>query len=265
MTIHRDSGSIVPLLFPFELYAKNAAEGRVIPDALLVQACHMRAIDLSRRVAGSQGGQPKRDAYDPRNYHDGKLELLSLDAGCEDMEGQSSLGFDEPGTPHPARRLASAMDLERWLLSLDAEDRLVLALRQAGSTLEEVGDATRALCSPRPLTLDLRWPVPEFVSSRMRPTSARIRPSWTSSLTSAARFQSLTQSPPRATRPPRGERGGRDRRHTPEPPTYHPPSWNQGQHAAVGGVPPANPHCVSPVIVAGDIKVWTTLRSAEEE
>ncbi len=57
------------------------------------------------------------------------------------MEGQSSLGFDEPGTPHPARRLASAMDLERWLLSLHAEDRLVLALRQAGSTLQEIGTA----------------------------------------------------------------------------------------------------------------------------
>jgi hypothetical protein len=125
----------------FELYAKNAAEGRVIPDAILVQACHMRAIDLSRRVAGSQGCHPKRDAYDARNYTDGKLELLSLDAGCEDMEGQSSLGFDEPGTPHPARRLASAMDLERWLGSLDGEDRLVLALRQAGSTLDEIGQA----------------------------------------------------------------------------------------------------------------------------
>jgi hypothetical protein len=57
------------------------------------------------------------------------------------LEGQSSLGFDEPGTPHPARRLASAMDLETWLLSLDTEDRLVLALRQAGSTLEEIGTA----------------------------------------------------------------------------------------------------------------------------
>jgi hypothetical protein len=106
-----------------------------------VQACHLRAIDLSRRVAGSQGGHPKRDAYDPRNYTDGNLELLSLDVDFEDLEGQSTLGFDEPGTPHPARRLASPVDLEAWLGSLDAEDRLVLALRQAGSTLEEIGQA----------------------------------------------------------------------------------------------------------------------------
>ena len=126
----------------FEMYKNSVEKGQPLPDAILVQACHLRAIDLSRRVAGSQGGHPKRDAYDPRNYADGKLELLSFDAGCEDMEGQSSLGFDEPGTPHPARRLASAMDLESWLVSLDAEDRLVLALRQAGSTLSEIGEAT---------------------------------------------------------------------------------------------------------------------------
>ena len=125
----------------FELYKNSVEKGEPLSDAILVHACRLRAIDLSRRVAGSQGGHPKRDAFDPRNYTDGKLELLSLDAGCEDMEGQSSLGFDEPGTPHPARRLASAMDLESWLLSLDTEDRLVLALRQAGSTLEEIGDA----------------------------------------------------------------------------------------------------------------------------
>ena len=126
----------------FELYKNSVEKGEPLSDAILVHACHLRAIDLSRRVAGSQGGHPKRDAFDPRNYTDGKLELLSLDAGCEDMEGQGSLGFDEPGTPHPARRLASAIDLESWLLSLGAEDRLVLALRQAGSTLQEIGEAT---------------------------------------------------------------------------------------------------------------------------
>jgi DNA-directed RNA polymerase specialized sigma24 family protein len=126
----------------FELYKNSVEKGQPLSDAILVHACHLRAIDLSRRVAGSQGGQPKRDAYDPRNYTDGKLELLSLDAACEDMEGQSSLGFDEPGTPHPARRLASAMDLETWLSSLAPEDRLLLALRQAGHTLTEISVVT---------------------------------------------------------------------------------------------------------------------------
>jgi hypothetical protein len=126
----------------FELYAKSVADGHPVTDAILVHRCHMRAIDLRRRVAGAAGAHPKRDVYDERNYTAGHVELLSLSVGFEDMEGQSSLGFDEPGTPHPARRLASAMDLESWLVSLSAEDRLVLALRQAGSTLQEIGEPT---------------------------------------------------------------------------------------------------------------------------
>jgi hypothetical protein len=126
----------------FELYVKSVAKGAPLPDALLVHACHLRAIDLSRRVAGSQGGHPKRDVFDPRNYTDGKLELLSLDGGLEDLEGQSTLGYAEPCVPSPARRFASAMDLESWLSGLDVDDRLLLALRQAGHTLTEISSAT---------------------------------------------------------------------------------------------------------------------------
>jgi hypothetical protein len=126
----------------FELYAKSVAKGEPLADAILVHACHLRAIDLSRRVAGSQGGHPKRDVFDPRNYNDGKVEVWSLDAQIEGADGEPWFGFAEPGVPNPAGRYASAMDLESWLGSLDAEDRLVLALRQAGSTLLEIGEAT---------------------------------------------------------------------------------------------------------------------------
>jgi hypothetical protein len=122
----------------FELYAKSVAEGHPLHDAILVHACHMRAIDLSRRVAGAGGGHPKRDVFDPRNYSDGKLELLSLDAEYEDLEGQATIGYAEPCVPSPARRFASAMDLESWLSSLASDDRLLLALRQAGHTLNEI-------------------------------------------------------------------------------------------------------------------------------
>jgi len=48
----------------FELYAKSVAKGEPLPDALLVRACHMRAIDLRRKVAGAAGGHPKRDVFD---------------------------------------------------------------------------------------------------------------------------------------------------------------------------------------------------------
>jgi DNA-directed RNA polymerase specialized sigma24 family protein len=126
----------------FELYANSVAKGEPLPDALLVHACHLRAIDLSRKVAGAGGGHPKRDVFDPRNYTDGRVELLSLDAGLEDLEGQSTLGYAEPCIPSPARRYASAVDLESWLSSLPTDDRLLLALRQAGHTLTEISTAT---------------------------------------------------------------------------------------------------------------------------
>jgi len=124
----------------FELYAKSVADGHPVNDAILVHRCHMRAIDLSRRVAGAAGAHPKRDVYDERNYTAGHVELLSLSVGFEDMEGQATLGFAEPGVPSPARRFASAMDLESWLSSLVTEDRLLLALRQAGHTLTEMSE-----------------------------------------------------------------------------------------------------------------------------
>jgi hypothetical protein len=126
----------------FELFAKSAAAGHPVNDAILVHRCHMRAIDLSRRVAGAGGAHPKRDVLDERNYHAGHLEIVSLDVEFEDMEGQATLGFDEPEIPNPARRLVSAMDLETWLSSLAAEDRLLLALRQAGHTLNEMAAVT---------------------------------------------------------------------------------------------------------------------------
>jgi hypothetical protein len=126
----------------FELYAQSVARGRPLPDAILVHACHMRAIDLSRRVAGAGGGHPKRDVFDPRNFYAGKVEVLSLEAQIEDADGEPWLGFAEPGVPNPAHRYASAMDLASWLGDQSAEDRLVLALRAAGSTLQEIGEAT---------------------------------------------------------------------------------------------------------------------------
>lgn len=90
----------------------------------------MRAIDLSRRVAGAGGVHPKRDVFDPRNDTDGRVELLSLDAEYEDLQGQSSLGYTKPCVPSPADRYASAMDLESWLSSLPTDDHLLLALRE---------------------------------------------------------------------------------------------------------------------------------------
>jgi hypothetical protein len=121
----------------FEQYEKSVVAGCPMDDALLVRACHVRAIDLGRRLAGASGSQPKKDVYDERNFKEGYVELLRLD-GLDEGEG-TFLGFAEPEVPNPARKLVSAMDLEKWIGGLGDQDRLMLALRQGGHTLTEIG------------------------------------------------------------------------------------------------------------------------------
>ncbi len=127
----------------FEQYTRSVAEGRPMGDAMLVHACRLRAIDLGRRVAGAQGARPKSDVYDERHYKEGRVDLLRLDGLFDDGdEEQALVGWAEALANNPARKLASAIDLERWLASLAAEDRLLLALRQAGHTLGEISLVT---------------------------------------------------------------------------------------------------------------------------
>ena len=76
-----------------------------MPDAVLVRACHLRAIDLTRRLAAADGAQPKKDVYDERNFKDGHVELLRLEGVSDEGEG-AFVGFAEPEVPNPARRLA---------------------------------------------------------------------------------------------------------------------------------------------------------------
>jgi hypothetical protein len=128
----------------FEQYLRSAARGRPMPDALLVQACHLRAIDLPRRLAGADGARPKQDVYDERAYQAGHVELLRLD-GLRDWddgkEEQALFGWAETDVLNPAKMLASAIDLETWLSRLVPEDRMMLALRQAGHTLGGIAAA----------------------------------------------------------------------------------------------------------------------------
>jgi hypothetical protein len=121
----------------FELYLRNADRGVVIDDALLVHACHLRAIDLSRRLAGAAGSQPKKDVLDERNYTEGKIEVFYL--GLEAGEDDGGIGHGASLTFNPTNYLLSAMSLQTWLSGLCERDRSLLALRQAGHTLVEIG------------------------------------------------------------------------------------------------------------------------------
>jgi hypothetical protein len=127
----------------FRQYVASVADGRPMSDALLVRACHVRAIDIGRRLAGAEGARPKQDVYDERAFKAGHVELLRLDVLVEDGgEAHCPLGWAELDALNPAGRLASAVDLKRWLAGLGPEDRMMLALRQAGHTLGGIGAAT---------------------------------------------------------------------------------------------------------------------------
>jgi hypothetical protein len=126
----------------FAQFIGSAAEGRPLDDALLVHIAHLRSIDLGRRVAGAQGARAKGDVYNEANYRSGAVEVLRLDGLLDDGEEQALFDWTLATSSDIAWRLASAIDLERWLLSLDTGDRLMLALRQAGHTLGGIGAAT---------------------------------------------------------------------------------------------------------------------------
>jgi hypothetical protein len=82
-------------------------------------------------------------ALDVNREFAAKVEVWSLDAQIEDVDGEPWLGFAEPGVPNPAGRYASAMDLESWLGSLDAEDRLALAPPAPANDAEPSAERSR--------------------------------------------------------------------------------------------------------------------------
>jgi hypothetical protein len=120
----------------FEMYLRYADRGVILDDAILVHACHMRAIDLSRRLAGAAGSQPKKDVLDERNYIDGKIEVFYL--GLEPGEDDGGIGYAAPMVNNPTSHILSALSLEDWLSGLCDRDQALLALRQAGHTLTEI-------------------------------------------------------------------------------------------------------------------------------
>jgi hypothetical protein len=135
----RDDRLAEGVALTFEKYAKEAEQGTVLDDALLVHVCRLRATDLSRRVAGAGGCQPKRDVLDERNR--AQVGLVHLD----DPEQEDGLAVAM--SSNPTRRVHGALDLHAWFATLEQDERELLALRQAGHTLTEIGEAIGASTS----------------------------------------------------------------------------------------------------------------------
>ena len=131
----------------FEMAARYAARGQVLNDAILVHSCRLRAVDLKRRFVHDDA-QPARDVLHPMNYSQGKVEVYRLDGMLDDDGGflpESDAEACVPGLAtalqvNPQRDIISAVDLEAWVASLPEQDRELLAMRQAGSTLKATAE-----------------------------------------------------------------------------------------------------------------------------
>lgn len=135
----------------YEMYERYAERGKILPDAILVHSCRQRAVDPNRRFVKADGCQPKRDVYDPRNYLEGRLELLRFD-GAADEDGRLYSEEGDVGVEYslydafvmdPSEHLDSAIDLLNWFKKLAPHDQKLVALRLAGYTLGEIADELR--------------------------------------------------------------------------------------------------------------------------
>lgn len=123
----------------YEMFATYARRGTVLPDPILVHSCRQRAHDLGRYLVRAGDARRARDVFDPRNFLEGRVEVLHIDHA--DHDDDPLLGLAAELALNPTRRIVSAIDLCAWLDDLDGDDVDVLAMRMAGFTLDEIGEA----------------------------------------------------------------------------------------------------------------------------
>jgi DNA-directed RNA polymerase specialized sigma24 family protein len=84
----------------------------------------------------------------PMNYTQGKVEVYRLDGMLDDdgdFVAQDEVEATVPGLAtalqtNPQRDIISAVDLEAWVASLPEGDQELLAMRQSGSTLNDIAE-----------------------------------------------------------------------------------------------------------------------------
>jgi hypothetical protein len=123
----------------YQQYVRHAEKGEILDDALLVYAARVRAEDLSRQVVLCGGRARKTCAMDPRNYFEGKTEVVRLDQLLQDKQECELLGLADSLTANPVRRIVSAIDLEAWISSLPEDDQVLLSMKMAGHRLKSIG------------------------------------------------------------------------------------------------------------------------------
>lgn len=132
----------------YEMFARYAARGTILPDAVLVHSCRQRATDAGRRFVATDS-QPLKDVLDPRHQLARRFEVLSLDGLLTDegeqpaSDGDREVAFRAAMQHDPTREILSAIDLLEWFGRQTGRDQQMLALRFAGFTLGEIADEVR--------------------------------------------------------------------------------------------------------------------------
>ncbi len=141
---HREDRLAEAIGLTLAMALRHAARGQHLNDALLVHHAKLRALEFSRHLVGSKGRG--RDVLNQANYVRGRTEVLYLEHVAPDDDGdvggegdRALIGMALSGNVDPSEKLASGIDLERWLASLADIDRELLAKRAAGYTLKEIG------------------------------------------------------------------------------------------------------------------------------
>jgi DNA-directed RNA polymerase specialized sigma24 family protein len=121
-------------------YQQEIAKGHQPDLALVRHACNRRTVDRSHRLDSGDRRHWTSDVYAKQGRHGVELRRLQLvDLEDDRVEQDPNLGLAEAGCQDPTEKLDSALDLEAWLKQLSARDRTLLAMKQAGCGLEEIG------------------------------------------------------------------------------------------------------------------------------
>ncbi|MBI4932498.1 MAG: hypothetical protein HY828_01390 [Actinobacteria bacterium] len=129
-------------------YQKQVALGRDPELRLIRHCCKCRTIDRSHRLDSGDRCHWPQDVYQMQGRSGVELKRLQLLDGEDDrIEEDPNLGLAEPGCADPTEKYHSAIDLEAWLGQLSAQERQLLALRQAGHGLVDIGNKVKATSS----------------------------------------------------------------------------------------------------------------------
>lgn len=128
----------------WQVYCRNIEEkGKVLDDALLIHACKLRAVDMSRRFVGADGARCRnQDVLDKRLYRDGKVMVLRIDGFQDeqtpDGDRQVQIGWAEATNITPEREMNSALDLETWIGDLPFKDQDLMKLKYLGHGCRDI-------------------------------------------------------------------------------------------------------------------------------